>query len=312
MILIAGGTGRLGTLLVRRLVKRGLTVRVMTRAPDRARHLAAAHVDIVRGDVRDRGTLDGAVMDGVRTVVSAVHGFAGPDRVSPASIDVRGNINLIDAASRVRADVVMVSVVGAARDSPMELSRAKYQAEQYLRSTGVPWTIIRATAFVETWAMVMGDPLRTTGRLMVFGRGSNPINFVSAIDVAALIEHAVLEPTLRGRTIELGGTRDVTFNEFAKLLDQVIGGHAAVRHVPRPVLRLMGALLGPVNPQLARQARAAVAIDTANMRFDSTATRGEFPDLPNTELATALEQYFAGSHRQPLPNPIPRDRPAVF
>ncbi len=64
------------------------------------------------GDVRDPATLDAAV-DGAEVVVSAVHGFAGPGRVTPASVDRAGNAHLVDAARRAGADVVLLSVVGA-------------------------------------------------------------------------------------------------------------------------------------------------------------------------------------------------------
>jgi uncharacterized protein YbjT (DUF2867 family) len=60
MILVAGGSGRLGTLVVRRLADRGLDVRVLTRDPSRARHLGDAAIDIVEGDVRDAASLERA------------------------------------------------------------------------------------------------------------------------------------------------------------------------------------------------------------------------------------------------------------
>ena len=69
---------------------------------------------------------------GSATVVSAVQGFAGPGGGSPESVDRDGNKHLIDAASAVDADFVLMSVVGAAADSPMELFRMKWAAEQYL------------------------------------------------------------------------------------------------------------------------------------------------------------------------------------
>jgi hypothetical protein len=53
-------------------------------------------------------------VDGTQVVVSAVHGFAGPGGVSPASIDRDGNRNLIDAAVRSHATIILMSVVGAA------------------------------------------------------------------------------------------------------------------------------------------------------------------------------------------------------
>ena len=196
MILIAGGTGRLGTALTPMLRAHDQTVRVLTRDPTRARHLAGT-AEIVVGDVRDRSSLDHA-FEGVTSVVSAVHGFAGPGRVTPASVDQDGNANLVDAARDAGADVVLMSVVGASPDSPMELFRAKFQAEAHLRSSGVNWTIVRATAFIELWADLLGKGI-------VFGRGDNPINFVAVDDVAAAVASAVGDTTLRSTVLEIGG-----------------------------------------------------------------------------------------------------------
>ena len=103
MILVAGGTGRLGSLLVTDLVDRGETVRVLTRDPARAVHLARKGIDVVRGDVCDRASLTEAFR-GVSVVVSAIQGFAGKGKVTPESVDHRGNVALIDAAAAVGAE----------------------------------------------------------------------------------------------------------------------------------------------------------------------------------------------------------------
>jgi len=137
MILIAGGTGILGTKLVDRLLSRGLSVRVLARNPSRSSHPVSARVEMVPGDVRDPTSLV-RPMTGVDAVVSAVHGFSGLGGNSPESVDFRGNANLIDAAAAAGAAVVLMSVVGASAESPMELFRMKYSAEQHLRTTGIP------------------------------------------------------------------------------------------------------------------------------------------------------------------------------
>jgi uncharacterized protein YbjT (DUF2867 family) len=272
VIVVAGGTGRLGTLIVRRLAGDDVEVRVVTRDADRASHLAAIATEIVVGDVRDRASIDAAVQ-GATTVVSAVHGFAGPGRVTPASVDRAGNANLVDAAARVGADVVLMSTVGASADSSMELFRAKYDAEQHLRASGVGWTIVRATAFVELWAEIMSKPI-------VFGRGENPINFVSVHDVASVVERAVTETRLRGKVLEVGGPQNVTFNELAVMLQELRGRSGKVRHVPRPLLRALAPFV--------RQVQAALVMDTTDMTLDSAAHRAAFADLPFTDLRAAL------------------------
>ena len=295
MILVAGGTGRLGTLVVSHLDGCGVDVRVLTRDPARAKHLHSTGAEVVRGDVRDPASIERA-MSGVNTVVSAVHGFAGPGRVTPASVDRDGNANLVDAAAATGADMVMMSIVGASRDHPLELQRAKHDAEQHLRASSVAWTIVRATAFVELWADIMKKPI-------VFGRGDNPINFVSVGDVAAVVERAATDRSLRGTVLEVGGPQNFTFNELAALLQEVRGRPARIRHVPRWLLHTMA--------PIGRKPRAALAMDTTDMAFDGVAAHEDFADLPMTDIRTALTEapVSRGATSNPMYPTAPERRP---
>ncbi len=286
MILIAGGSGRLGTLIVRRLEARGLAVRVLTRDRKRTAHFAHSQVEVIEGDVRDGRTL-GAALLGVSTVVSAIHGFGDIGDVSPASVDRDGNRRLIDAAA-ANAGVVLMSIVGASASHPMELFRMKHLAEEYLRGSGVPWTIVRATAFAEFWLDLLDQTAATSGRPVIFGRGANPINFVSVSDVAALVERAVVDPSTRGETFEIGGPQNLSFNELAAGLQRASKRTATARHVPRAILHLLAAVLRPVQPNRARQMRAAITMDGIDLTFTATDLRQRFPELPVTSLADIL------------------------
>jgi len=270
MILVAGGTGRLGARVVARLSAVGLAVRALSR--DRVPAAVPRGVEFVRADVRDRGSLAPA-FEGVTTVVSAVQGFAGPGGVTPASVDRDGNANLVDAAVAAGADVVLVSIVGCSPDSPMELFRAKYDAEQHLRASGAQWTIVRATAFVELWAEIMAKPI-------VFGRGDNPINFVSVNDVADVVVRAVVDPAFRGTVLEVGGPENITFNELAARLQRARGTNGRVRHVPRLALR--------AGARFDRRASAGLAMDTVDMTFDAASAREVWSDLRMTGVDAAL------------------------
>ena len=287
MILVAGGTGRLGTAVVGRLVNRDIDVRVLTRDPERAAHLAAERVEVVTGDVRDRASL-GRATAGVEVVVSAVQGFAGPGGISPATVDRDGNANLTDAAGIAGADLVLMSTVGAAADSPMELFRMKRAAEEYASASGVPTTVVRATAFAELWTDLLEQTARRSGRPLVFGHGDNPINFVSVKDVACLVERAITDPATRGQVLEIGGPGNLSFNELARAVQTAAGRTSAPRHVPPAVLRLMGATIGRVKPALGRQAEAALVMDRADLTFDTTAIHRAYPDLPATSLTDLL------------------------
>lgn len=287
MILVAGGTGRLGTLLVKRLVNRTLPVRVLTRQPAHAEHLAGDLVTVVSGDVRDPETLAPATA-GVDVVVSAVHGFTDPHRNSLATVDRDGNANLTKAAKGAGADLVLMSTVGAAADSPIELFRIKHAAELNAAASGVPTTIVRATAFLELWIELINQTAGRSGRPLVFGHGQNPINFVAVADVAAVVDRAVIDPTTRGKTLEIGGPDNLTFDQLARAVQTAAGRAGAPRHIPPFMLRLVASSIGHLKPELGRQARAALAMDHTDLTFDPTHLHQLYPDLPCTVLADVL------------------------
>lgn len=292
MILVAGGSGRLGTLLVQRLVARSVSVRVLTRSRARASQFANLPVEIVEGDVRSAADVERAV-DGTNMVVSAIHGFMGPGGISPASVDRDGNRHLVEAAARAGAAVILVSVVGASPDSPMELFRMKYAAEQHLRASGTPWTIVRGTAFLESWIEMISQTADGSGRALVFGRGANPINFVTIGDVVEVIDRVIDDPAVRGQIIEVGGPDDFTMEQFARAV-QPAGPSVAPRHVPTAVLKVMALILRPLSPGRARQAIAALAMETQQVRFDPSPLHARYPDLEMTSCSAILAARAAG------------------
>jgi NADH dehydrogenase len=293
MILVAGGSGTLGTRLLGLLGARGLDVRILTRDADRARSLVGPRVQTVTGDVTDPRTLAQAAA-GAGTVVSAITGF-GPTRdVSPRTVDWQGNVNLIRAAKAAGVEhFILLSVCQAAADHPIELFRMKHRAEEELRASGLAWTIIRPTAYMETWLRVLGDPLLDTGTTRIFGRGENPMNFVSAHDVAGLVDLAVTDLAMRGVAVDAGGPENLTMNQVVETFQTATGATGRVSHVPLAVLRVMSAVMKPFNPTIAGLAEASVVMDTRDMTFDASDSRGRYPSVPMTRLADIVRKDYA-------------------
>ena len=260
---MVGGGGRLGQQVVANLRARGEQVRVVVRDAERARRTLGNDAEVVGADVRSPAALRPA-LQGATVVVSAVHGFLDGRGAGPADVDERGNANLIDAARTAGADVVLVSVVGASPTSPADLFRAKFAAEQRLRASGVDWTIVRASAYLETWLHILTTTAGTSGRPLVFGRGNAPIAFVSTSDVAGVVADAATDPGLRSQLLEVAGS-PLTMNELAGALQAARGWTGSVRHLPRPVLRAMSVLARPVRPAFARQNQMALAMDTGQL-----------------------------------------------
>jgi uncharacterized protein YbjT (DUF2867 family) len=89
----------------------------------------------------------------------------------------------------------------------MELGRMKFLAEQRLRQSKLSWTILRPTTFTETFQQILCAPLLDKGKTMLFGRSREPINFVSAHDVARFVERSVSDSGMKGLAMDIGGRK---------------------------------------------------------------------------------------------------------
>jgi uncharacterized protein YbjT (DUF2867 family) len=144
-VLVTGATGRLGRVLLPRLVGAGHTVRAMSRT-DRTGGAA----EWVRADLATGAGLFAAVAGGgaAAGVEAVMHLASAPYRRGyTREVDVAGTERLIGAAAAAGvAHLLYVSIVGVDR-VPWRYFRHKVAAEQLVRSGGVPWTIVRVTQF---------------------------------------------------------------------------------------------------------------------------------------------------------------------
>ena len=136
--------------------------------------------------------------------------------------------------------------------------------------------------------------LLVTGHALVFGPGDNPINLVSVRDVAALAALAVEDEALRNEVVEIGGPENLGFRTLAKRMIEASGRPARIKHIPLTVLRIMSVLARPFSPGFARQANAAVVMNTRDFSFES-ALHDRFPSLPQRTLCDAVIHAYVAS-----------------
>ena len=94
---------------------------------------------------------------------------------------------------------------------------------------------------------------------------------------------ALTDPTLRNQTIDVTGPANLTMEQLARHL-----GASKVRHIPRSALRFSATLLPPFAPAFARQARAALVMDTTDMTFENGDGHVPLTTRPSTSARTAL------------------------
>lgn len=214
LVAVAGATGRTGIQLVEQLAARGYKVRALVRDVAAARAKLPAGVELVVADVRDANTLAAAVK-GATYVISATGAGskAGPND-GPREVDHLGVVNLatVSKAAGVRQLVLVSSLsVTKAAEHPMAFMRpilaAKFDGEQALRASGLPYTIVRPGGLSD-------EP---GGALAVaFGQGDSIIGRIPRADVATVCIEALGRAAALGRTFEVVSAKDAAPNDWAK------------------------------------------------------------------------------------------------
>jgi uncharacterized protein YbjT (DUF2867 family) len=277
MILVAGGTGVLGSAIVRRLLDQGRSVRVMTRAVERARALARHGAEVVEGDLRDPASL-GRAVEGTTRVITTANAFIGTGADSVAAVDEQGNRHLIDAARRAALrQFIFTSALLPDSATNIDFFAAKLRSEEHLRRSGVPYTILRPAALMETWARIIGEPLVRTGKTIIFGSGTNPVNFVAVEDVAAVAVMTLDRRDALNASVEIVGPENLTLQQVADVFERVTGRTGRRTRLPVPIMRALGAIAGSFNPVFARKLKRGVMIATLPQSFDPAPMLARYP-----------------------------------
>lgn len=266
----------------------------MSRDVAKLEQLARLGAEPVQADLRNSRSLAHAC-EGAERVVAAAHAFTGTGDNTSSDVDDAGNRRLIDAcrAAHVR-HFVFTSVHDARANHPVDFFRTKCRVEEHLRGSGLSYTILRPTAFMEFWADLVGRPIVEKGRTTIFGRGTNPVNFVSVADVAQFVLIALDNPAARNQIIEVGGPENLSLNQVAAVFESMTGRTSRKSHMPLSLMRMMTVLMRPLNPALSRQIAAGVSMDTQDQTLDMAETLKRFP-VSLTRLEDVVRAQYSQS-----------------
>jgi uncharacterized protein YbjT (DUF2867 family) len=251
---------------------------VLTRDAARGRRLRDLGAEIVVADLRDPRSLEAAVAGATYVITTANAFLGGRGSASVAAIDKQGTRNLIDAARKANVQrFVFTSALLPQSYRSIDYFAMKMENEDYLRRSGVSFTILRPTAFMETWAHLIGDPLVKGQPAPIFGSGRTPINFVAVEDVAAVACLALDDPRALNAVVEIGGPQNLTFLDVAEVFERVTGKTARRRRIPVPVMRALSFVMRPFNPVFARSVKAGALAAVTPQPFDPTAMLARYP-----------------------------------
>jgi uncharacterized protein YbjT (DUF2867 family) len=272
--LVVGATGLLGRAVCRRLREAGHPVRALARRTSAGTDaLAQAGVEVAWGDLRDTASL-GAACQGVQTLVSTA--TATSRKESMKTVDRDGQLALVAAAraAGVRRIVYVSLSPNLPENTP--LVRYKHEVERAVRASGMTWTVLQPSCFMEVWfSPVVGWDI-AAGKVRITGSGERPVSFISLEDVAHMAALAIDRPETQGRDIPLGGPKPVSLLAAAKTFEDALGRKLKRQHVPPAVLGVVARVLMPLQPTLASLMLLGVAVSKGDA-IDMAPLQREFP-----------------------------------
>lgn len=246
-VVVAGGTGLLGREITRALLDGGHEVTVLSRSNPSARPIDV-RAKWAKGDVTKPGSLP-AALSGAEAVVDTVQ-FPNSPIENPKKgftferIDLGGTKNLVDAAKAAGVQhFIGLSGAGAEKDAKHHWFRFKWQEEQHIMASGVPYTIFRPS-----WVYGPGDVslnrflgfAKVLPFVPVIGNGAKiRINPLYVKDLAAHVTAAVSKPEARGRIFGIGGPEVLTMNQIIRAALDVSGKKRFLLPQPKPLMKIV-------------------------------------------------------------------------
>lgn len=249
LVTVFGGSGFVGTQVVRALAKRGWRVRVAVRKPALAYELRMAgdvgQIQTVRCDITDKAAVAEAIK-GADAVVNLVGILFETGGRKFEALHVEGAVNVAEAAKAAGVQrLTHMSALGADVNAKAAYARTKGAAEAAVRAAFPSAVVIRPSVifgkgddFLNKFAaMATWSPA-----LPLIGGGVTKFQPVYVGDVAEAMARATVAPEAEGQTFELGGPSVWTFEDILKFILRETKRERFLIPIPFPIARMIGSL----------------------------------------------------------------------
>lgn len=223
MILITGAAGKTGRAVIRALAKSGEPVRALAHRPDQVFSLAALGVEnVIVGDLLDEPGMARAVQ-GIRAIYQIA------PNVSPDEMSIGKTV--IAAAQSADVERFVFHSVLHPQIEAMPHHWLKARVEELLFASGLPFTILQPTAYMQN-ILAHWDQIIEKGRYPMPYSPETRLSFVDLEDVAEAAAIVLTEPGHIGATIELVGTPAISQIDIAGLLADQLGRPVEAEVIP--------------------------------------------------------------------------------
>lgn len=250
LVTLFGGSGFVGSQVVRALARTGVRMRVAVRRPELATHLqplgGVGQIHAVQANVRDRDSVFRAAR-GAQGIVNLVAILSESGRQRFDAIQVHGARNIADAADEVSADaLVHVSAIGVDRSSPSHYARAKAGGEAAAKAAYPDAVILRPSTIFgpgDSFLTRFASLARFAPALPLIGGGDTLFQPVYVGDVADAVLRALGGQADPDKIYELGGPEILTLRQVMERALAYSGRTPLLLNVPFGLARALGAVL---------------------------------------------------------------------
>jgi len=271
MTLVVGATGLLGTEICRRFASAGKPFKAMVRAtsdPAKKDVLKQLGGGLVEADLKDRASLDRACEGTTAVITTPTAILSQQPGDTFDTVDLHGQIQLIDAARAAKiGHYIFVSISGnLLKDGDNPLVDAKRAVENYLQQSGLAYSILRPTFFMEIWLSPHLGFDFANAKATIYGSGQNKTSYISLQNVADFAVESLSNPAARNAVIELGSPEAFSQLEVVRMFEEIIGRTFEKQFVSEEALRARkAAATNPVEQTFADLTLAAARGDTIDM-----------------------------------------------
>jgi uncharacterized protein YbjT (DUF2867 family) len=230
-----------GSEICKRLAAEGKDARVMARAssdPAKLNALRALGLDVVQADLRDRASLVKAC-SGVEMVIDTASSMPfsyQPGTNDIEAVDLRGARSLIDAAREAHVRHFVYTSFAGGIDLEFPLRNAKRAVERHLQASGMTYTILRPSYFMEVWLSPAVGFDAVNAKATLYGDGRKSVSFVTIADVADFAVASLYNLAARNAILELGGPEALSPLEVVSAFERASGRVFETQLVPAEAL----------------------------------------------------------------------------
>ena len=236
MVLLTGTTGFVGRLMVKALRAAGQPVRCLVRSPEKAHAQGLTDVELVQGDILAPASL-AAAMAGVEKVIHLVGIIVERGKATFARVHYQGTGNVVAAAKQASVKrFVQMSALGARADADATpYQRTKWQAEQVVVASGIPYVILRPSIIFgpgDGFVTQMVNMLRKAPLIPIVGTGDYKLQPIFVDNVCQAFLQALTAAKAANKVFALAGPEVLTYETIIDIIARTIGIKKHKLHLP--------------------------------------------------------------------------------